>query len=57
MVGFAISCLQYFNLQQMYHTRKSMKENPMPKQNEKLKSVNEMLDGFDSKKKVKGGKK
>ena len=57
MVGFAISCLQYFNLQQMYHARKSMKENPMPEQKEeKLESVDEMLEGFEDSKKMKGGK-
>lgn len=56
MVGFAIASLQYFNLQQMYHARKSMKENPMPIQNEKLEGVEEMLDGFEDSKKVKGGK-
>ena len=51
MVGFAIACLQYFNLQQMYNTRKSMKENPPPIQNEKLEGVDEMLEGFKEEKK------
>lgn len=57
LIGFAIMSLQYFNLKQIYELRK-LRRNPVSQKEEKIESVEEMLESFsneEKEKKVKGG--
>ena len=57
LVGFAISGLQFFSLKGMYDMRKIRSKGPIKKEDEKVETVDEMMEGFKKTKEKKEVKK